>query len=211
MKKVVVMGGSFNPPTVAHQKMLIYVVEQLGADKGVFVPSPYSYVYAKMERVGMPEEAIPDDVRIKMLRAICEEDPRLLVDDIECKNPENWYTTETMNYMQEKYPDSHITCLGGADRVRGYINAYRFIPFTDKYSYTVVTRGDDDPIAILKEKPEAWERRDRFNIISAPSGLEGISSSAIRNKLRSGDMSAKDMCHPKVWELLMEYRNKKGK
>ena len=207
MKKVVVMGGSFNPPTIAHQKMLTYVVEQLGADKGVFVPSPYSYVYAKMVQKGMPEEALPDEVRLEMLRAMCEDDARLDVDDVECRNPENWYTTETMNYMQEKYPDSHITCLGGADRVQGYINAYRFIPFTDKYSYTVVTRGGDDPLAILKEKPEAWERRDRFNIIPAPKDLEGISSSAIRNKLRAGEDGAMEMCHPKVWELLIKHRN----
>ena len=70
MKKVVVMGGSFNPPTIAHQKMLTYVVEQLGADKGVFVPSPYSYVLAKMEQKGMPEEALPDELRLEMLRAM---------------------------------------------------------------------------------------------------------------------------------------------
>lgn len=209
MKKIVVMGGSFNPPTIAHQKMLIYVVEQLGADKGVFVPSPYDYVYAKMERAGMPEETLPDEVRLNMLRAMCDDDPRLEVDDVECRNPENWYTTETMNYMQEKYPDAHITCLGGADRVYGYINARRFIPFTDKYSYTVVTRGDDDPLAILKEKPEAWERRDRFYIIPAPTDLDGISSSAIRNKLRAGEEGAQKMCHPKVWELLMQYKNRK--
>ena len=69
MKKVVVMGGSFNPPTIAHQKMLIYVVEQLGANKGVFVPSPYDYVYAKMEQKGMPEEALSDELRLAMLRA----------------------------------------------------------------------------------------------------------------------------------------------
>ena len=72
---------------------------------------------------------------------------------------------------------------------------------------TVVTRGDDDPLAILKEKTEAWERRDRFNIIPAPKGLEGISSSAIRNKLRAGENGVKEMCHPKVWELLIKHRN----
>lgn len=208
MKCIVVMGGSFNPPTIAHREMLLHVVQMLGADKGVFVPSPYDYVYAKMERAGMPEEALSDAVRLKMLQAMCEDEPRLDVDDVECRNPENWYTTETMNYMQEKYPDAHITWLGGADRVRGYINAYRFIPFTDKYSYTVVTRGDDDPLEILKEKPEAWERRDRFHIVPAPQGLDGISSSAIRNKLRAGEDGAEKLCHPKVWQLLMQ--NRKG-
>ena len=206
MKKIVVMGGSFNPPTIAHEKMLLHVVEQLGADKGVFVPSPYNYVYAKMERAGMPEETLPDAVRMQMLQAICEGEPRLEVSDVEIRNPDNWYTTETMNYMQQLYPDAHITCLGGADRVRGYINAYRFIPFTDKFSYTVVTRGDDDPLEILKEKPEAWARRDRFHIVPAPEGLDGISSSAIRNKLRAGEDGAEQLCNPKVWQILMQYR-----
>jgi len=206
MKKVVVMGGSFNPPTIAHQKMLIYVVEQLGADKGVFVPSPYDYVLNKMERAGMPEEALSDEVRLLMLRAMCEDDPRLEVSDVECCISEDWATTETMNYMQEQYPDAHITWLGGTDRVRGYINAYRFIPFTDKYCYTVVTRGEEDPLEILKEKPEAWERADRFNIVPAPEGLDGISSSAIRKKLRAGEDGAEKLCHPAVWELLMRYR-----
>ena len=63
--------------------MLIYIIEQLDSDKGVFVPSPYDYVYTKMERVGMSEEAIPDEVRIKMLSAMCE-------DDVECRNPKVW-------------------------------------------------------------------------------------------------------------------------
>ena len=71
MKKIVVMGGSFNPPTIAHQKMLLYVVEKLGAEKGIFVPSPYNYVYAKMERAGMSEETIPDEVRLERLEAMC--------------------------------------------------------------------------------------------------------------------------------------------
>jgi len=31
----------------------------------------------------MPEEALPDEVRLEMLRAMCEDDARLDVDDVE--------------------------------------------------------------------------------------------------------------------------------
>ena len=37
--KVIVMGGSFNPPTIAHHRLLLGAVKELGADTGVFVPS----------------------------------------------------------------------------------------------------------------------------------------------------------------------------
>ena len=42
MTKIVVMGGSFNPPTIAHQRLLLGAVKELGADKGIFVPSSHT-------------------------------------------------------------------------------------------------------------------------------------------------------------------------
>ena len=38
---IIVMGGSFNPPTIAHQRLLLGAVNELGADKGIFVPSSH--------------------------------------------------------------------------------------------------------------------------------------------------------------------------
>ena len=35
--KIVVMGGSFNPPTVAHIKMTRSALDQLGAEKGFWI------------------------------------------------------------------------------------------------------------------------------------------------------------------------------
>ena len=39
MRKIVVMGGSFNPPTIAHQRLLVGAVKELGADTDIFVIS----------------------------------------------------------------------------------------------------------------------------------------------------------------------------
>ena len=50
MKKIVVMGGSFNPPTLAHEKLMEAAVNAIGADLGIFVPSSDKYVTRKMNR-----------------------------------------------------------------------------------------------------------------------------------------------------------------
>lgn len=35
-RRIIVMGGSFNPPTVAHKKLLLAAVDSLHADGGIF-------------------------------------------------------------------------------------------------------------------------------------------------------------------------------
>ena len=36
--KIVVMGGSFNPPTIAHLRLMQVAMDGVGARNGIFVP-----------------------------------------------------------------------------------------------------------------------------------------------------------------------------
>ena len=83
VEKIVVMGGSFNPPTLAHQKILLAAMEALGADRGLFVPSSHGYVQNKMEKLGQPQDVFSEQLRLEMLRAMAVEDSRLAVEDME--------------------------------------------------------------------------------------------------------------------------------
>ena len=47
-EKIIVMRGSFNPPTIAHRTLLLAVVDALRARAGLFVPSSDAYVSRKM-------------------------------------------------------------------------------------------------------------------------------------------------------------------
>ena len=109
-----------------------------------------------------------------------------------------------MRYVQEKYPKAEVFCLAGSDKLEIFANAHRMIEFTDSFCYGVVTRDGDDPDAVLRENPEAWARRDRFRIVKAPDGVAGVSSTAIREWLRTGEGDVSDMLHPKVMELIKE-------
>lgn len=50
MRRIVVTGGSFNPPTAAHLALMCAALEQTGVEQGVFVPSSEAYVVRKMSR-----------------------------------------------------------------------------------------------------------------------------------------------------------------
>ena len=177
-------------------------MEQLGADKGIYVPTSTRSLRRKMRKAGFPEEVLSEETRIAMLKAMCEEDPRLDLEDVEMKHPKGWYTLETLRYIQEKYPGANVFCLVGSDKLEIFANAYRMIEFTNSFCYGVVTRSGDDPEEILRKNPEAWARRDRFRPIKAPDGVDGVSSTAIRAWLRTGDGDVSNMLHPKVLALI---------
>ena len=115
MKKIIVMGGSFNPPTIAHQKLLLAAVRELNAAKGIFVPSSHAYVKTKMRRAGHPEETLSESLRLAMLNAMAADDSRLAVDDLEYHRKEKGYTYETMVSLRAKYPDAELYFLAGGD------------------------------------------------------------------------------------------------
>ena len=144
-EQIIVMGGSFNPPTIAHQRLLLTCVNALGADKGIFVPSSHTYVSIKMRRAKLPKEVLREDVRLRMLNAMCEENPRLMVEDCEFHRTEKGYTYESMETIQEKYPDAELYFLAGGDKVSVISRWHRIQEFLERFKILVVKRDGDDP------------------------------------------------------------------
>ena len=201
---IIVMGGSFNPPTIAHQRLLLGAVNALNADKGIFVPSSHAYVKTKMKRAKHPEETLTEHLRLKMLNAMAEEDLRLYVDDLEFHRKVRGYTYETMLDLQEKYPDATLYFLAGGDKVDIFPRWHRIREFLERFHIIVVRRDGEDPQAAIEANDFLRSHKDKLHVIEAPQGIEGISSSAIRDKLRNGEPGAEEMCHPRVWQLIRE-------
>ena len=201
---IIVMGGSFNPPTIAHQRLLLGAVNALSADKGIFVPSSNSYVKAKMRRAKHPEETLVEHMRLKMLSAMAEDDPRLCVDDLEYHRKGKGYTYETMLEVQQKYPDAELFFLAGGDKVDIFPRWHRIHEFLERFHIIVVRRDGEDPETAMEANEFLRQHKAKFHVIEAPDGIDGISSSVIRDKLREGEPGAEAMCHPKVWKLIRE-------
>lgn len=204
VEKIVVMGGSFNPPTLAHQKILLAAMEALGADRGLFVPSSRGYVQNKMEKLGQPQDVFSEQLRLEMLRAMAAEDSRLAVEDMEFHRTGKAYTYETMEAVQARYPAAKLYFLAGGDKVEVIARWHRIQEFLERFSIVVIRRDGEDPRTAIQAHPFLRRYQERFQVIEAPVGIEGMSSSALRDKLRRSDPGAKALCHPGVWELLQK-------
>lgn len=203
LKSIVIMSGSFNPPTIAHHRTLIAALDTIGAGKGFYVPTPAKGLRYKMRKAGTPEEVLSEERRIAMLTAMAAEDPRLAVDDVECRHPK-WHAMETMSCFRERFPEAELYYLTGSDNLAMFLRSKRLAEFLDSFHFAVATRDTDDPEAVLWENPVAWERRDRFWIFASPADNFGISSTAVRACFRDGTTGAEGMLHPKVYELMRE-------
>lgn len=54
--RIAVMGRSFNPPTVAHLKLMQAAIEAADARLGIFVPAAHDYVHKKMKQLKCPQD-----------------------------------------------------------------------------------------------------------------------------------------------------------
>lgn len=201
--RIIVMGGSFNPPTIAHLKMMQSALDQLGAEKGFFVPTADKSLRRKMRRAGFPEEVLGEEICNAMLNAMAEEDPRLEVSDVECRHPK-WHAMETMKHFRELYPEAELYYLTGSDNLAMFLRSKRLAEFLENFHFAVVVRDGEDTTPVLMANETAWERKDRFAIIPSPMEKGGISSTAVREKFRNGEPGAEEMLHPKVMELMKE-------
>lgn len=203
MKNIVIMSGSFNPPTIAHHKTMLAAVEALNAEKGFYIPTPAKGLRYKMRKAGFPDEVLSEEIRTAMLMAMAEDDPRLEVSDVECRHPK-WHAMETMKHFREVYPDEDLYYLTGSDNLAMFLRSKRLAEFLENFHFAVVVRDGEDTTPILMASEIAWEWRGRFAIIPSPMEKNGISSTAVREKFRNGEPGAEEMLHPKVTELMKE-------
>ena len=66
-KRIVVVGGSFNPPTKAHQAIMKAAMQCISADTGIFVPSSDAYVRRKMSKSNHDNQVYSENERVQML------------------------------------------------------------------------------------------------------------------------------------------------
>lgn len=203
IRKICVMGGSFNPPTLAHLRLMLAAVETLNADMGLFVPSGQKYVSNKMKRCNPEDNAFSEEVRLEMLTAMCRGNRQLRVDSVEFGRDGKWKTFETMEAIQEKYPRAELWFLAGGDKLPVIPHWHRSEEFLQRFHIFAIDREDEPSESAISENPLLSRYRDRFRIIKAPETVEGISSTRVRELLRNGDQSASEMVHPTVWDILL--------
>lgn len=204
-QKIIVLGGSFNPPTIAHQTFLLSAIDALGADFGIFVPAPYPYVKKKMAKTPHPCEVVDEKIRMDMLLVMCAEDPRLHADDLEYHRKGMTYTYHTLEALQKKYPDAELYFLAGADKLQilprwGYIEE-----FLKKFHIIVTDRDGTNAWAEIEADKLLCKYKDHFRVIPLADDLSGISATAAREALRNGEEETlRTLLHPAAFQIIQD-------
>jgi nicotinate (nicotinamide) nucleotide adenylyltransferase len=201
-KKIVVMGGSFNPPTSAHLRLMKEAVDVLNANIGFFVPVSDAYLKRKM-RHSHPPVVLSPEMRVRMLQSMCADDSRLQVCEKEIGTIEP-RTMPTLQALQEDYPEAELYFVMGADKFALLASLTKKRQFLDAFKVVLYSREGAALEQSIKDDEVLSNYLDRMVILPRPEGTEGVSSSLVRERMLRGESSSDLLC-PGVWELFKEY------
>lgn len=199
-KKIVIMGGSFNPPTLAHYMLMKYAIDALNAECGYFVPVSDAYLRRKM-RHSHPPIVLSSELRIKMLQAMCSGD-KMKVCDKEIGTIEA-RTLPTLKSFKEEFPKYELYFVMGDDKLDLLSHLTEKGAFFETSNVILYSRNLEGIEEKLRNQNVLSEHTDKIIVLPQPEGTTGISSSLIRERMLSGD-SCEKLLHNNVWEIFKE-------
>jgi nicotinate-nucleotide adenylyltransferase len=106
--RVGLLGGTFNPPHLAHLVCAQEAYLGLELDRVVFIP-----VYEPPHKEVEAEPGV--EHRIALCKAAVGDDPRFEVSRIEADVPGRSYTVDTLRRLHESSPEDELTFIVGGD------------------------------------------------------------------------------------------------
>lgn len=178
MKKIGLMGGTFNPIHVGHLILAQRALEEVLLDEIWMIPTGCSYMKRNLEvlsgeeRFAMVSLAIRDQSHMKCL-------------DIEIKREGATYSYETLEQLRELYPDYEFYFIFGADCLFTIENWKYPEKIFSNCNVIAAVRGDAS-LDEMEQKKQALE--DKFNacIRLLPFPNLEISSTDLRERIRLG-------------------------
>ena len=200
-KKIVVMGGSFNPPTSAHYMLMKYAIDAINAECGYFVPVSDAYLRRKM-RHSHPPIVLSSELRIKMLQAMCYEDNKMKVCDKEIGTIEA-RTLPTLKSFKQEFPECELYFVMGDDKLELLSHLTEKGKFFETSNVILYSRNQEGIEESLKNHRVLSEYIKNIVVLPQPEGVAGISSSLIRERMLLGE-SCEELLVPGVWEIFKE-------
>lgn len=203
MKKIVVLGGSFNPPTIAHSKLMEASMKTINADLGIFVPSSDKYVERKMLRAKHNNQTYDEHDRAHMLNIMCDSLENCIVDTLEYGDDGRGHTYRTLCKIQEKHPDAEIYFICGADKLNIIPKWHSSEDLLTNFYFIVTAREGDDPYKQIENNIKLKKFKNKFIVVEQPDGIDNISSTDVRTLINRRCKLIYDMCNP----LVVDYIN----
>lgn len=179
MKKIGIMGGTFNPIHNGHVALAQAAFDYCGLDEVWFMPSGVSYLKKN-------DNIVSGEDRLEMTRLAIEGLPYFMCSDLEMQREGNTYTADTLQILNEKYPEYDFYFIMGADSLFGLPKWKEPEKIAALCTLVAVIR-DDINIYELQSQQKLLERTLEAHIVLVPFHKVDISSSVIREKLLNNE------------------------
>lgn len=177
MRKIGILGGTFNPIHLGHLMLGEWALDAIGLDQVWIMPTGISY----MKDQG--EIASAED-RLQMAVLAAEGNPHFRCVDIEVRRRERTYSYETMEHLHKSYPEDAFFFILGADclfTIETWKNPERIFQ-----SCTVVAAVRDGmALSAMEEKRLALEQKFHGQILLLPFIRISLSSTEIRQRIHN--------------------------
>ncbi len=178
MKKIGLLGGSFNPVHLAHLAMARTALRALNLDEVQLIPAGNPWQKQPLRISGAQ--------RLEMLTLAIADEPGIVINDIEINREGATYTIDTLRDLPR---DAKYYWLLGTDQLNNFCTWQNWQEITDYVTLTVAWRTGY-PLHIPPEL-DTLLRRDGKGLITLPFKAMDVSSTEIRSRIQQGqDASA---------------------
>jgi len=162
MRKVGILGGTFNPPHLGHLIMANEALHAIGLDEVRFMPN---FIAPHKEVSGANAQQ-----RLEMTRLAIAGYAHFRVEDFEIEHGGVSYTFDTMEKMIRKEPGSEFYFIIGGDMVDGLASWHRIDELMEMIRFIGIKRPGYDSIS-------------NFPVLMVDSPEIHLSSSMLRERL----------------------------
>ena len=168
MKRIGILGGTFNPPHIGHLAIAQMAKEKMCLDKVIFVPSNLP-PHKSADGVAAPKH------RLAMTRLSVAKNSSLTVSEFEIKKKGKSYSVDTMRYFRKKFSRKvELFFIIGGDAL-SQLEKWKYIKDLVKITTFIVVNRPG------RFKKKTWIKH---NSVSMP-GID-ISSSYVRQRIAQG-------------------------
>lgn len=190
--KVVVYGGAFNPPTIAHYNLAKSVLKSINAKKLLFMPVGDRY---------NKEYLISSTHRAAMLELLCEDEDNMFVSYLEINSKVNLNTIDTLNTLYDLEPNNDYYFLIGSDNLKNITKWNNYQSLLTNYNVLVISRDYDNIEDIIKSNNLDSYRENIIEIKNIERLF--VSSTRVRESIKNNE-NTDSMLNPKIKDYIQK-------
>lgn len=182
-RRVLIFGGTFDPPHLAHTALPPLVARRLGCDRILYVPAS-----ANPLKAGTPPTAA--EHRLAMLRLALADVPDAEISTLELDRPGPSYTVDTLRSLREQLgPEVELRLLLGSDQALSFHRWREWEKILDLATPAVMVRPPLDAASFGAQLAAVYPRgeADRWLGWSTPVPQMDICATELRSRLAAGD------------------------